>query len=72
MRDEKAIIFKVQYLYGARGRKYDGHKREGRCALPGKLCQSAQCYRHREVMKRVGRSQQRPGKDTSTVSEGRT
>jgi hypothetical protein len=39
--DEKANIFKVQYLYG----KFDcicgGHKREGESALPGEICNFA-------------------------------
>jgi hypothetical protein len=37
MLDEKAIIFKVQYLYGKHGRICGGHKREGECALPGEV-----------------------------------
>ena len=37
MLDEKAIIFKVQYLYGKHGRRCGGHKREGGCALPGEV-----------------------------------
>ena len=59
MPDEKAIIFKVRYLSGRHGRKCGGHKREGGCALPGEVCRSASCYRHREVLGRVGRSQPR-------------
>ena len=39
--DEKAHIFKVQYLYGKHGRICGGHKREGGCALPGEVCQFA-------------------------------
>ncbi len=35
--DEKADIFKVQYLYGRRGRTCGGHKGEGGCALPGEI-----------------------------------
>ena len=35
--DEKAYIFKVQYLYGKHGRICGGHKREGECALPGEV-----------------------------------
>lgn len=38
MLDEKANIFKVPYLYGKHGRKCGGHKREGRCAIPGEVC----------------------------------
>jgi hypothetical protein len=41
MPDEKATIFKVRYLYGRHGRRCGGHKREGRCALPGEVCWSA-------------------------------
>lgn len=37
MLDEKAIIFKVRYLYGRHGRICGGHKREGGCALPGEI-----------------------------------
>ena len=37
MLDEKAIIFKVRYLYGKHGRRCGGHKREGGCALPGEV-----------------------------------
>ena len=36
--DEKAIIFKVLYLYGRHGRRCGGHKPEGGCALPGEVC----------------------------------
>ena len=39
--DEKANIFKVQYLYGKLGRRCGGHKREGGCALPGEICHLA-------------------------------
>ncbi len=38
MSDEKANIFEVQKLYGRHGRICGGHKREGRCALPGEVC----------------------------------
>lgn len=41
MLDEKAIIFKVRYLYGKHSRICGGHKREGGCALPGEVCRSA-------------------------------
>ena len=41
MTDTKANIFEVQYLYGSHGSRHGGHKREGRCALPGEICQSA-------------------------------
>ncbi len=36
--DEKAKIFKVQYLYGKLVRRCGGHKREGESALPGEVC----------------------------------
>jgi hypothetical protein len=39
--DEKAIIFKVPYLYGRYVCKCGGHKREGECALPGEICRFA-------------------------------
>jgi hypothetical protein len=57
--DEKAIIFKVQYLYGKLGRRCGGHKREGESALPGEICQLVTYYRHREMTGRVGRGQPR-------------
>ena len=57
MPGEEAIISKAQYLYGRHGRICGGHKREGGCALPGEICQSALCYRHREVPGWIGRSQ---------------
>lgn len=41
MWDEKAYIFKVQYLYGTHGRISDGQKREGKSALPGEVCRPA-------------------------------
>jgi len=59
MPDEKANIFKVQNLSGRHGRRCGRHKREGGGALPGEVCRSALCYRHREVLGRVGRSQPR-------------
>lgn len=37
MLDEKAIIFKVRYLYGKHGRICGGHKREGGCITRGDL-----------------------------------
>jgi len=57
--DEKANIFKVQYLYGRLARICGGHKREGESALPGEICQLVTNYHHREVMGRAGRSQPR-------------
>jgi hypothetical protein len=36
--DEKAIIFKVRYLYRRYRRRCGRHKREGECALPGEVC----------------------------------
>jgi hypothetical protein len=38
MLGEKAIRFKARILSGKRGRRCDGHKREGKCALPGEVC----------------------------------
>ena len=35
--DEKAKLFKVQYLYGETVCKCGGHKREGESALPGEI-----------------------------------
>ena len=52
-RDEKANIFKVQNLYGTCGRRCDGHKREGRCALPGEVCRDADVSRSRIRMHRL-------------------
>jgi hypothetical protein len=39
--DERACIFKVQYLYGKLGCRCGEHKREGESALPGEICNSA-------------------------------
>ena len=61
MLDEKAIIFKVRYLYGQHGRICGGHKREGGCALPGEICRSALCYRHRKVPAHKIKSRSRQG-----------
>jgi len=60
MPDEEANNSKVQYLYGKHGGRCGGHKREGGCALPGETSQIAMGYCHREVMRRIERSQQRP------------
>ena len=57
--DEKAIIFKVRYLYGKTVCRCGGHKREGESALPGEICNFALSYRRREVMGRSCRSQPR-------------
>ena len=35
---EKAIRFKALILSGKHGRRCGGHKREGKCALPGEVC----------------------------------
>lgn len=37
MLDEKANIFKVQYLHGKHGRRSGRHKCESECALPGEI-----------------------------------
>jgi hypothetical protein len=50
--DEKATIFKVQYLYGKFDCRCGGHKREGESALPGEICQLVTNYHHREVMRK--------------------
>ena len=39
--DEKARLFKTQYLYGKAVCKCGGHKREGESALPGEICNFA-------------------------------
>jgi len=39
--DEKAHIFKVRYLYGKFGCRCGGHKREGKSAIPGEVCNFA-------------------------------
>jgi len=59
MLDEKANIFKVRKLHGRHGRICGGHKREGRCALPGEICMFATGYHHQEVMGWTYRSQPR-------------
>jgi hypothetical protein len=59
MPDEKANIFKVQYLSGRHGRICGGHKRDGGCVLPGEIWRSATCYRGREALGGVARSQPR-------------
>ena len=38
MLDERAYRLKVRYLYGKHGSICGGHKREGKCALPGEIC----------------------------------
>lgn len=38
---KKSKIFKAQYLYGRHGRICGGHKREGVCALPGEVSDTA-------------------------------
>jgi len=50
--DEKATIFKVQYLYGKFDCRCGGHKREGESALPGEICQLVTNYHHRKVMRK--------------------
>ena len=59
MSDEKAIIFKVQYLHGRHRRICARHKRESECAIPGEICRPAMSYRRREATGWDGRSQQR-------------
>ena len=48
--DEKALIFKVRYLYGEFDCRCGGHKREGESALPGEICNFALSYCRREAM----------------------
>jgi len=50
---EKAIRFKAQILSGKHGRRCGGHKREGKCALPGEICS--------EQRAEVSRGQSKPG-----------
>ncbi len=38
MLDEESFISKVQNLSGKHGRICGGHKREGKCAIPGEVC----------------------------------
>ena len=42
--DKRAVIFKVQYLYGELVHRCGGHKREGESALPGEICIFAMSY----------------------------
>ena len=57
---EAANIIKARNLYGTRRRRSDGHKREGKCVIPGEIWRSALSlsYRHREVPGWNARSQQ--------------
>ena len=50
MQDEKAIIFKVQYLHGMHGRICGRHKRERGSVLPGEICRFALCYYRHEAV----------------------
>ena len=52
--DKKANIFKVQTLSGKCGCNCGGHKREGKCALPGEVCpeQRAEVSRSHSKSKR--------------------
>ena len=38
MQGEESFISKAQNLSGRHGRICDGHKREGKCAIPGEVC----------------------------------
>jgi len=38
---EESIISKALNLPGKHGRRCGGHKREGKCALPGEVCMFA-------------------------------
>ena len=55
---EKAIRFKARILSGKHGRRCGGHKREGKCALPGEICP--------EQRAEVSRGHSKPGKVTGT------
>jgi hypothetical protein len=70
--DEKANIFKVQYLSGTKAVYAAGISVKAGVHYPGRSANLPQGYGHREVAGWIGRSQQRPVKDTSTVSEGQT
>ncbi len=41
MPGKKANRFKAQTLSGRHGRRWDGYKCEGKCALPGEVCMFA-------------------------------
>jgi len=57
---EKANFFKPDYHPRGYVCRCGGYM-EGRSrALPGEICQPAMCYRRREALGWVGRSQQRP------------
>jgi len=59
MRGEKSNIFKAQYLYGTHSRISDGHKREGKSALPGEVCRPASVLVAPKARRWGGRSQPR-------------
>ena len=49
MLGKEATISKAQNLSGKHGRKCDGHKREGKCAIPGEICpESTQFFSEEE------------------------
>ena len=48
--DERASIFKVQYLYGKVVCRCGEYKREGKSALPGEICNFALSYCRQEAM----------------------
>ena len=51
MLGKESIISEARYLYGKRERRCGGHKREGKCALPGEVCMFAvKSYHCREAM----------------------
>jgi len=54
--DERAHRLKVQYLYGKRGSRHGGHKREGVCALPGEISRLVQLLSSRGDGKRLEKS----------------
>ena len=60
MSDKEAYNSEVQYLHGRHGRICGRYKCEGGSALPGETSKFVKYYCHREVMRRMQRSQPRP------------
>jgi hypothetical protein len=55
--EEKANMFKVQYLHGRCGRKCARQKGDSGCAIPWEMCRSSMSYHRRGEMGEDGRSQ---------------
>jgi hypothetical protein len=68
--DKEANNSKVQYLHGRHGRICGRYKCEGDCVLPGETSEFVWDYCHREVMRRIQRSQQRPYKVVRPTTKG--